>query len=111
MKRDGELDRAEPGSEVPAARADALNQELAQLIRQRGELLLGELAQIRRHVDGLEQGVGVGWRDHLGQFILTRPFTGNHRERFVAQSPLGCGNAGQAAIVAWVSIGGSGQPP
>ena len=73
VQRDGELDRAQARGEMAAASADALDQELPQLIGQRLSLDGGQPAQIRGDLDGLEQRIGVGWRDHCAQFILPGP--------------------------------------
>ena len=39
-----------PGGEMPASRADALDQELPQLVRQAGSFAAGKLPQVRRLV-------------------------------------------------------------
>ena len=69
MQRHGQLDRAQAGGEVAAAGRDALNQELPQLIRHGGQLGGRQAPQILGHVDGFEQGVSIGRRDHFYQFI------------------------------------------
>ncbi len=60
MQGDGELDRAEPGREVAAARRDGLDEEFAQLARQLGQLARRELAQVGGRTDRVEQRIGRG---------------------------------------------------
>ena len=52
MQSDRQLDRAEPGGEMSAPRAHALDEELAQLLCQRSKFSSRQLAQICRRVDG-----------------------------------------------------------
>jgi len=59
VQGDGELDRTEAGGEVAAAAADALNQEVAQLLGEGGQLILAQAAQVRRRFDRREQRVVV----------------------------------------------------
>jgi len=61
VQRDGELDSSEPGGEVTATGADRLDEELAQLARQLGELAEREAAQVGRRRDLIEERVLV-WR-------------------------------------------------
>src|ERR1700733_11930604 len=86
---------------MSAASADALNQELAQLVGERRELRGRQPPKIHRQVDGFEERIGVGWNDHLGQFIPPGPLRVWDVRAFVAQSPLGCGNAVGPAIVVY----------
>src|SRR5205823_7769311 len=55
-----ELHRAETCGKVTAARADAVDQERAQLGGQRRELACRQAPQIRRRLDRAEQRVVVG---------------------------------------------------
>ncbi len=76
MQGDGQLDRAEAGSEVPAARADGVDQELAQLgseLRQLGER---EVPDCSRRLDALEQGIPTG---NHGRQVYTRTRGGQVR--------------------------------
>ena len=65
MQRDRQLDRTQARGKMPAPRAHALNQELAQLVRQRRQLGRRQAPQVSRLLDGFEEGVTVGWVAHL----------------------------------------------
>src|SRR5690606_13870716 len=57
MERNRQLYRAEARGEVAAARADGLDEELPQLLRDRREFGRWEAAQVRRRVDRAQQRV------------------------------------------------------
>ena len=63
MKRDGELDRSEPGREVSAGARDALDKIPAELPGDFGEGPFGYPAQICRRIDAGEHGI-VRCRSH-----------------------------------------------
>ena len=59
MQRDGELDHAEPGAEVPAGGGDGVDGLLAQLVGQLAQLPAVETAHVGRCFDEVEQrGLG-----------------------------------------------------
>ena len=51
MQGDRQLDHAKSGPEVAAGAGDRFDQVLAQLVGDRGQLVVGHLAQVGRHVD------------------------------------------------------------
>ncbi len=59
MERDGQLDRAEARREVPAARGDVLDQKVAQLRRELGQLGNCELLQVAGRFDAREERILV----------------------------------------------------
>ena len=56
VQRDGQLDHAEVGAEVPAGLGDLVDEEGADLLGQLVQLLLGERLEGGRARDVLEQG-------------------------------------------------------
>ena len=65
VQRDGEFDRAEIGREVPAGLAHRIEQKLAQLPGELGQLLAVKLAQLLRVVDGCQQVVHQNFRSTM----------------------------------------------
>ena len=57
VEGDGQLDRAQTCGKMPPAGADAVDQELAQLLRQFSQFCSRQAAQVRRGSEGFEQGV------------------------------------------------------
>ena len=57
---DGQLDRAQPGGEMPAPRRDGADQEVAQLCADERELPLGKGPKVSGALDAREQGVKRG---------------------------------------------------
>ena len=55
MQRDGELDHAEPGAQVPAGYGDSVDRFLPQFIGQLAQLAGVELPEIAGHFDAVEQ--------------------------------------------------------
>ena len=55
VQREGQLDRAEVGAQMTAGARHAVQQEVAQLGRQRGQLRTRQSAQIGRGIDGGQQ--------------------------------------------------------
>src|SRR5579863_10057506 len=88
---------------MTTAGADALNQELAQLVGERRELGGRQLSKIRRQLNGFEQRVRVGWDDHWRQFIPPGTPAGIGRACFCSAIATDtwprCGNAVGPAIV------------
>ena len=64
VQGDGELDRAKAGGEVPATGTDAVDEEIAQLARQRRQFRDGQAAQIRRRCNRGEQRILVERNGH-----------------------------------------------
>jgi hypothetical protein len=56
VDRDGELDHAQVGSEMAACPRGGLDQEIADLGGEAGELVLAEFLQVLWAVDALQQG-------------------------------------------------------
>ena len=54
VHRDGDLAGAEVGAEVPADLADRVDQQLAHLLRDLLQLVLGQAVQVLRAVDAVE---------------------------------------------------------
>src|SRR5215211_5335683 len=54
VDRDRDLARAQVGAEVPADLADGVDQQLAHLLRDLLQLVLGERVQVLRAVDAIE---------------------------------------------------------
>ena len=55
VQGDGQFDRTQPRRQVAAGLTDAMQQILAQLLRQLGQLVFRQGAKIRRVADGMEQ--------------------------------------------------------
>ena len=55
VQRDGQFDDAEPGAEMAAGHRDRRDRLLAQLVGELAQLVLGEPAQIFRHMNLVEQ--------------------------------------------------------
>ncbi len=72
MQCDRQLDGSQAGREVPAPRADALNEEIPQLFGHGGQLGKRQPAQVRRRLDSAQQRVLIGRRSHLHQFTRTQ---------------------------------------
>ena len=72
MQGDGQLDGAQPGGEMAAARADALDQELAQLVRQLRSASLSAAGAGPPAIDRLEQWIGVRMAGSFGP-VYTAP--------------------------------------
>ncbi len=103
VQSDRQLDRAEARGEMAAARADAVDQELAQLACQRRELACGQAAQIRRAVDRPQQGIGVG-----GQAHQARQCTRGRRAR---RSSTGAAQLARLMTKSASSASGVARPP
>ena len=58
VQRDGELDHAEPGAEMPARDGDGVDGLAPQLVGELPQLALLQPAQVRRCVDQVEKGCG-----------------------------------------------------
>ena len=63
MQCDGQLHRAQTRGQVSAGLADAVQQVIAQFLRQPRQLVFGQGAQVRWIADGVEQG-GLGGFSH-----------------------------------------------
>ena len=70
MQGDCQLDGTQSRGKMTPAGADAVDQEIAQFRGQLYQLGGRQAAQIRRRINGFEQGIGFGRHDHLRQFIL-----------------------------------------
>ena len=57
VERQGQLDRAQVGAEVPAVDRDRVDEHVADLLRERAQLVVVESAQRLGSVDCFEQGV------------------------------------------------------
>ena len=79
MQGNGELHGTQTRGKMTPSGADAVDQELTQLLRQLGQLGDRQMAQIGRRFNGIEQGVACGGGAHLRQFILWRRPSGNGR--------------------------------
>ena len=62
VQGDRDLARAEVGAEVPADLPHGVDQQLAHLLRDLGQLVLRERVQVLRAVDAVEEGHVVLWR-------------------------------------------------
>ena len=109
MQRDGQLDRAQACGEMPPAGADALDQELPQLFRQRGQLRRPASAAGPQAHGWIRAGDKY-WVEGSFRPVYTSRDPGRYQTAspFVAQSPPSrrrrCGDAGPPAIVAgWVT--------
>ena len=60
MQRHGQLDNAEPGTEMPAGDRHGVDQLIAQFVGDLAQIGLGKLAQIGRHVDLVQERRSVG---------------------------------------------------
>ena len=56
VQRDRQLDHAEAGAEMPAGHRDRVDRLRAQLVGDLPQVLLRQLAQVRRGLDRVEQG-------------------------------------------------------
>ena len=57
VERQGQLDRTEVGTQVPAVDGDGVDEHVADLLRERAQLVVVESAQRLGSVDRFEQGV------------------------------------------------------
>ena len=65
MQRHGELHHTKAGAEVAALYAHHIDDEIAEFLAHLIELRFGDLTEVRRDVDALEQRVGAGDLVHV----------------------------------------------
>ena len=86
VERDGQLDRAEAGREVPARLGDGVDDERAELVREERQLLGRQRAQVARPVHLVEKGRGTGRGAHR-RVLPARILPGGFRHRRLRAAP------------------------